>query len=94
MTTYIAAVVRVQFGSAPATFVPIKPRPLVGRDKSMYIVNTVSDDTNVSGFSYIHMEEHTLIYIDSITAKVKLVPHYDESQSAELMCAIRMWYVR
>ena len=28
-------------GDTPATFVSIKPRPLVGRDKSMYIVNTV-----------------------------------------------------
>ena len=56
-------------GDTPATFVSIKPRPLVGRDKSMYLVNTVCDDTSVSGFSYIHMEEHTLLHLDSITAK-------------------------
>ena len=81
-------------GDTPATFVSIKPRTLVERDRSMYIVSTVSDDTSVSGFKYVHMEGHTLVHIDSITAKVKLVPHYDEAKCTDFMCAIRMWCVR
>ena len=81
-------------GDTPATFVSIKPRTLVERDRSMYIVSTVSDDTSVSGFKYVHLEAHTLVHIDSITAKVKLVPHYDEAKCTDFMCAIRMWCVR
>ena len=81
-------------GDTPATFVSIKPRTVVGKDRSMYIVDTVSDDTAVSGFKYAHMAGHMFIHIDSITAKVKLVPHYDEVKRAQFMCAIRMWCVR
>jgi hypothetical protein len=81
-------------GDTPATFVSIKPRAVVGKDRSMYIVDTVSDDTTVTGFKYVHMAGHMFIHIDSITAKVKLVPHYDEVKRIRLMCGIRMWCVR
>ncbi len=81
-------------GDTPAAFVSIKPRAVVGKDRSMYIVDTVSDDTAVSGFEYFHMAGHMFIHIESITAKVKLVPHYDEVKRAQFMSAIRMWCVR
>ena len=41
-----------------------------------------------------HLSSHTLIYIDSITTKVKLVPHSDDSKKNELMCGIAMWEAR
>ena len=76
------------------TFVAIKDRPVKRKIRSMYIVDSVREDTTMRGFKYEHLSTHTLIYIDSITAKVKLVPHYDDSKKNELMCGIPMWEAR
>lgn len=72
----------------------ITDRPVLSLDKGMYIVNSVRQDTEVLGFKFEPTDNTTLIHIDSITHKVKLVPHYDEDHKDTLMCGISMWTAR
>jgi hypothetical protein len=81
-------------GPSPATFVSVKPRPILSKERSMYIIATICQDTSLSKFAHVHTLAHHLIHLDSITAKVKLVPHYDIAKQASLMCGINMWCVR
>ncbi len=81
-------------GPSPAVFVSVTPRLIKEKERSMYIIEGVMDDSLMSRFDHVHTEQHTFIHIDSITAKVKLVPHYDLAKRAAFMCAIPMWYVR
>ena len=82
-------------GPSPTTFVSyIKPRPILGKERTMYIIGRISEDTALSGFDHVHTEAHHLIHLDSITAKVKFVPHYDNSKQNAFMCGVSMWWVR
>ena len=81
-------------GPSPEVFVSIKPRPILSRQRSMYIVANIKDDTSQPQFAHSHTNDHTLIHIDSITGKIMLVPHYNVDESNTLMCAIKMWGVR
>ena len=81
-------------GPSPAVFVSVTPRLIKEKERSMYIIEGVMDDSLMSRFDHVHTEQHTFIHIDSITAKVQLVPHYDLAKRAAFMCAIPMWHVR
>jgi hypothetical protein len=85
-------------GPSPAMFVSVKPRKIKEKERSLYILDGtgVIDEAHVhkKGHSHVHTLQHTLIHIDAITAKVKIVPHYDLAKRAAFMCAIPMWHVR
>ena len=80
--------------SKRATFVSITDRPVKHKVRSMYIIDSVRCDTSLQRFGYVHSDANTLIFIDSITSKLKLVPHYLQSKQDELMCGIPMWDAR
>jgi hypothetical protein len=81
-------------GPSPAVFVSVTPRLIKEKERSMYIIEGVIDDTRIRGFEHVHTKLLHFMHIDSITAKVKLVPHYDLAKRTAFMCAIPMWYVR
>ena len=81
-------------GPSPATFVSVKPRLIKEKERSMYIIDSICEDTSLSAFKHVHTLAHHLIHVDSITAKVKLVPHYAVDKHDSLMCGIKMWCVR
>ena len=76
-----------------ATFAIISDRVVHDKIRSMHIVDAVRDSATKPGFKFKTAAEHTIIHIDSITAKVMLVPHFDATQN-HLMCAIPMWIAR
>ena len=81
-------------GPSPATFVSVKPRLIKEKERSMYVIDSICEDTSLSAFKHVHTLAHHLIHVDSITAKVKLVPHYAVDKHDSLMCGIKMWCVR
>ena len=82
-------------GPESAVFVSLCDRPVEDKIYTMYVVRTVREDTRTLSFDHIHSnEQHTLIHVDSITSKIKLVPHYDVTKRTTHMCGIRMWYAR
>ena len=76
-----------------ATFAIISDRAVRDKIRSMHIVDAVRDNATKPGFKFKTAAEHTIIHIDSITAKVMIVPHFDTTQN-HLMCAIPMWIAR
>jgi hypothetical protein len=72
----------------------ITDRPVLFLDNGMYVVNSVREETQKLGFKFEPTHNTTLIHIDSVTHKVKLVPHYDEDHRDTLMCGISMWTAR
>ena len=80
--------------SSLTTFVSITDRPIVGNHGNLKMVDTVKSDTLLPNFNHRHDPSvHNLIHIDSISHKVKLVPHFDASNN-EHMFAINMWEAR
>ena len=76
-----------------ATFAIVSDRVVHDKIRSMHIVDAVRDSATKPGFKFKTAAEHTIIHIDSITAKVMIVPHFDTTQN-HLMCAIPMWIAR
>ena len=67
-----------------SVFVLVRPQVVHGLYKNMYILDKDTstqslDDTNCK-----------MLYIDSISAKIHVVPHYDEDNTSQV-CGIRMW---
>ena len=76
-------------------FVAVRARPIVQRDRSLYIVNTVSSDTRQPLFTYKYDASiDTILHLDCITDRIMLVPHYDEDKADTLMCGVIMWAAR
>ena len=76
-------------------FVAVRKRPIIDRDRSLYIVNTVSTDTNQPVFKYeFDVSTDIILHLDSITDRLMLVPHYDKDHADTLMCGIVMWAAR
>lgn len=74
------------------TFASVTDRPVLGHVRSMFIVDTVSAETEKVGFKYEHLDGvHTMLHVDSITFKIMLVPHYDSDKSTTHMCGIPIW---
>ena len=72
----------------------IVDRRVKSLDHGMFIVDSVRQETEKLGFKFEPTPTTTFIHIDSITHKVKLVPHYDEDHMEDLMCGISMWTAR
>ena len=76
-------------------FATVIDRPILGRVRSMFRVHTVREDLSLVNFSCCYDPDlHTLIHVDSIAFKIMLVPHYDQKNNPDDMCAIRMWESR
>ena len=76
------------------SFVSIIDRPVLGRIRSMFRLNSVHIEP-LQGFSSTYDREcHTLIQIDSVAFKVMIVPHYDFQNNPSEVFAIRMWESR
>ena len=91
---YVFTMTGVVSPACPHTCVlaSITDRPVVGHSRSMFIVNTVREETEKVGFKYEHQDDvHSMIHVDSITSKVMLVPHYLEEMSSSHMCGVSMW---
>ena len=84
---------------ADVTLVDITPVPIVGQIRSMYEVERPDAEVRPPQLRDLHERLYmplepsqlNIIHIDSITAKVHLVPHFDDHG---LMCALRMWQAR
>ena len=74
--------------------VVVVDRPVKSLDHGMYITDSVRQDTEQVKFNYEPTHTSTFIHVDSITHKVKLVPHYDKALKDTLMCGISMWSAR
>ena len=90
----------LEFGSVPVqiTLVSITPLRICARIRSMYVVERAeglarppSLDKIDEFVTSMQSNIHTIIHVDSITAKVHLAPHFED---ADLMCALRMWAAR
>jgi hypothetical protein len=78
-----------------ALFVSLLDRPELGYVHNMYEVATVREDTRLVGFNHNYsLHNHTLVHVDSITSKIKLVPHFNQTKRATHMCGIRIWLAR
>ena len=84
-------------GERPATLVLASVLPLsqVGQASGCRVVGTVRRDVHLDGWDHVHnTNKHTLLHVDSITGRVMLVPHYDETLRASKMCVLPMWAAR
>lgn len=77
----------------PEVFVAVADLPVTGRVRSLYEVNVPGVNVGDPGFEFELGEDKSLMHIDSIVAKVKLVPHFDPGRT-DTMCAITMWEAR
>jgi hypothetical protein len=81
-------------GGGSETFVAIIPHPILGKVRSMYIIDTF-DSGVLGGFSYrFDPTTDRLIHIDQITSKIILVPHFNQALEHTKMCGISMWEAR
>jgi hypothetical protein len=60
-------------------------RPIRGMIRSLYVVDSITD--HVEGVA----SRKKFVHIDSVTARIRLVPHFDDP---DLACAIRFWETR
>lgn len=74
-------------------FVAITDVPVTGRVRSLYEVNVTGVGVGTRGFEFELGADQSLMHIDSIVAKVKLVPHFDPGR-IDTMCAVTMWEAR
>lgn len=78
-----------------ATFASVEQRPVTGRIRSLYIIDSIKEETRLSSFTHVHDPSiHILVHVDSITHKVMFVPHFDSDQAETKMCGICMWSAR
>ena len=78
-------------GAKPLLLVDITERTVVSSYRSLLIIDSIRADTAQVGFNLPHGNNRTLIHLDAIDAKVKLVPHFDKAKCSTLMMAIPMW---
>jgi hypothetical protein len=78
-------------GQREALFVAVKDRPVTGKVRSMHITPTFVEDGSKPKFKFVLTESHLLLHVDSISAKVMLVPHFDHTLAATHMCGLKMW---
>ena len=75
------------------TFVDILDHPILEKERSMYIVDTVLS-LRPGKDEYRVTTDSTIYHIDAITSKVLFAPHYSPHLKATRMCAICMWEAR
>jgi hypothetical protein len=82
------------FGSRESqTFVELADLPIVERISSRLFVTDHIDrsEARLDGFSRVVSGATSIIFIDSIVYRIKLVPHFTDDNR---MCALRMWEAR
>jgi hypothetical protein len=80
--------------STTLTFVELSILPILEKhtNTNLYIVPKICrSEARLDGFSRVPSGETSIIFIDSIVKKIKLVPHWTDE---DRMCAIRMWDAR
>ena len=75
-------------------FVELTDRPVLEVYHSLRVISSLREDQRVHGFAHAYSEANTLLHVDAIVYKVKLVPHFDEHRRMSRMCCVRMWDVR
>jgi hypothetical protein len=79
-------------GPTSALFLSIRDIPIVSQDGSLHIIDSISRDPRLRQFEYtFDAEVDTIIHVDAVAWKIKLLPHYDEDRASTSMCGIRMW---
>jgi hypothetical protein len=74
-----------------ATFAAITDCPLVSpKVRSLYFIDAPSERLYPK-FRFVLTDAHSLIHVDSITAKVMVVPHFDRDLRSTQSCGIPMW---
>ena len=75
--------------------VQITPIPLLGKVRGVYELQKTAPPIK-HGFAPLSYEDDRIefIHVDSITHKIKIVPHFDDSKQADLMCGLRIWETR
>ena len=57
--------------------------------------HALSGDVHLKGWNFSHQPDvHALIHVDSITARVMLVPHHDKAFRDSQMCVLPVWKSR
>jgi hypothetical protein len=82
------------FGSGKCqTFVELSTLSIVHRLSTRLFVTDLIDrsEARLDGFARVPSGDTSIIFIDSIVYRIKLVPHFTD---ADKMCAIRMWEAR
>jgi hypothetical protein len=79
-------------GPKTAHFLSIRDIPIEVQDGSLHIVASLPRDARLRQFEYTYDESvDTIIHIDAVAWKIKLVPHYNKARASVSMCGIRMW---
>jgi hypothetical protein len=75
------------------TFVELSVLPILNRLSPRLFVTDLIDrsEARLDGFDRVPSGETSIIFIDSIVYRIKLVPHFTDPLK---MCAIRMWEAR
>jgi hypothetical protein len=82
------------FGSRVSqTFVELSNLPILNRLSPRLFVTDLIDrsEARLDGFTRVPSGETSIVFIDSIVHRIKLVPHFTDPLK---MCAIRMWQAR
>jgi hypothetical protein len=85
-----------------ALFVEIIDRPIIGKSEdttfcegSLKIIDSIREDTRNLGFKTLGLSPgSTVLHVDSVAYKIKVVPHYLPELAATQMCCLRMWAAR
>ena len=80
-------------GNVKETFVAIRDRPVISKLRSLYVIASAAE-WNLPGQHEYLAGTSTLVHIDAITSKAKIVPHHDPQHAATQMLAIPMWEAR
>ena len=75
------------------TIVDVTPRPWADACDGYYVLDTFELNAVKAGFTWSHAPDRVLVPLDSITAKVMVVPNLNVGYE-DSMCAIPMWQAR
>jgi hypothetical protein len=66
-------------GALDEVYVSLSKRPILDMEGDLYIVDSVRPETWLPGFKFVHQRgQHVIVHVDAITAKILLVPHFDQ----------------
>ena len=75
------------------TFVAIRDRPVIAKLRNLYVLASVAK-WQLPGQDEEYSDTSTLVHVDAITSKVKIVPHHEPRCAATHMLATAMWEAR
>ena len=76
------------------TFVAVRDRPVISKLRNLYVLASVAQWQLPGQDEEYSSDTSTLVHVDAITSKVKIVPHHEPQCAATHMLATAMWEAR